>query len=245
MKNSRRASGFTLVELILAMFVGGLLMSAVYFTMISGQKSSAGVERKVAAQQDVRAALDIMAMEIGMASYNPNFALPSLIWVNPTTCTGAAANPQYKGIQAATPTAITVEMDIVENGNIQLADSNEIISYAYNDTTGNQFITRRVNCGTVDPFLGAAAGVPTGTKTVNVVNTAANILNGANVPAVFRYYDSAGLELYPDTTPANISNIRRIDITLAVQTEERDPSTNAFRQMIYSTSVLVRNHAIQ
>ena len=87
--------------------------------------------------------------------------------------------------------------------------------------------------------------MPAGTKTVNVVNTAANILNGANVPAVFRYYDSAGLELYPDTTPANISNIRRIDITLAVQTEERDPSTNAFRQMIYSTSVLVRNHAIQ
>ncbi len=31
---------------------------------------------------------------------------------------------------------------------------------------------------------------------------------------------------------------------LAVETEERDPSTNQFRQMIYSTSVLVRNHAI-
>ncbi len=62
------------MELLFALFVGGLLMSAVYLTMISGQKSSTGVERKVAAQQDVRAALDIMAMEIGMASYNPNFA---------------------------------------------------------------------------------------------------------------------------------------------------------------------------
>ncbi len=64
------------------------------------------------------------------------------------------------------------------------------------------------------------------------------------MPAIFRYYDSTGTELYPDTTPANIPNIRRIDITLAVETEEVDPSTNAARQMIYSTSVLVRNHAI-
>lgn len=176
----------------MALFVGGLLMSAVYFTMISGQKSSAGVERKVAAQQDVRAALDIMAMEIGMASYNPFFSLPSQIWINPTTCTGAAANPQYKGIQAATPTAITVEMDVVENGNIQKADSNEIISYSYDATAGNQYITRTVNCGTADPFLGAAAGAATGTKTVNVVNTAANIKNGASVPAIFRYYNSTG-----------------------------------------------------
>jgi len=245
MKNSRRAGGFTLVELILAMFVGGLLMSAVYFTMISGQKSSAGVERKVAAQQDVRAALDIMAMEIGMASYNPYFALPSQIWVNPTTCTGAANTPQYKGIQVATPTAITVEMDVVENGNIQKTDSSEIISYAYDDTQDNWYITRRVNCApTADPFLGAASGATTGTKTVNVVNTAANIKNGAGNTAVFRYYNSAGIELYPDTSPTDIPNIRRIDITLAVQTEEKDPSTNAYRQMIYSTSVLVRNHAI-
>jgi prepilin-type N-terminal cleavage/methylation domain-containing protein len=150
MKNLRRAGGFTLVELIMSLFVGGLLMSAVYMSMISGQKSSAGVERKVAAQQDVRAALDIMAMEISMGSYNPNFALPGQIWVNPATCTGAANNPQYKGIQVATPTAITVEMDVVENGTI--ADENEIISYAYNAVS--QTITRRVNCGPAEPFLG-------------------------------------------------------------------------------------------
>ncbi len=71
MKNLGRAAGFTIVEIILALFIGGVLMSAIYAVMISGQKSSAGVERKVAAQQDVRAALEIMAMEIGMASYNP------------------------------------------------------------------------------------------------------------------------------------------------------------------------------
>ena len=242
MKNLRRMSGFTLVEVTLALFVGGLLMSSVYFTMISGQRSSAGVERKVAAQQDVRAALDIMAMEIGMGSYNPNFALPGQIWVNPATCTGAASNPLYKGIQVATPMAITVEMDIVENGTI--ADANEIISYAYD--ADSHTITRRVNCGTAEPFLGGGTGAAAGTKTVNLINTDASapINNGNGVPAIFRYYHSNGTELYPGTTPADIPNIRRIDITLAAQTEEPDPSTNSHRKMIYSTSVLVRNHAI-
>ncbi len=109
----------------------------------------------------------------------------------------------------------------------------------------NQYITRSTNCGTVQPFLGGDAGVaPAGTRTVTVKNSSMGINNGAGNAAVFRYYDSGGTELYPDTTPANIPNIRRLDITLAVETEEKDPSTNQYRQMIYSTSVLVRNHAI-
>ena len=242
MKNLRRVGGFTLVELLSALFVGGVLMAAVYSTMISGQRSSAGIERKVAAQQDVRAALDIMAVEIGMASYNPNFALPSQIWVNPAACAGVSANPQYKGIQVAGPMGITVEMDIVENGSIQSADANEIIAYAYD--APNQTITRSVNCGPAGPFLGGGTGAVAGTRTVNLINSTAGTNNAHGVAAIFRYYGSGGNELYPDENPADISNIRRIDIALAVQTEDRDPGTNAFRQMIYSTSVLVRNHAL-
>ena len=244
-RNLRRIDGFTLTELILAIFIGALLLAAVYSAMISGQKSSAGVERKVAAQQDVRAALEIMAMEISMASYNPTFP-PGQIWVNPPIvsppCTGVSVNQGWKGIQEATPTSITVEMDIGETGIIG-DDNNEIIEYVY--VPAQQYITRSTNCGGAQPFLGdnpATAAV--GTRTVTVINNTAGINNGANNPAIFRYYDSTGTELYPDTTPANIPNIRRVDITLAVQTEQKDPSTNQYRQMIYSTTVLVRNHAI-
>jgi hypothetical protein len=79
---------------------------------------------------------------------------------------------------------------------------------------------------------------------VKAINSTAGINNGAGVAAIFRYYDSSGTELNPGTTPADMPKIRRVDITLAVETEERDPSTNQYRQMIYSTSVLVRNHAI-
>ena len=261
MENLRRAGGFTLVELTLALFVGGLLMSSVYLMAISGQKSAAGIERKVAAQQDVRAALDIMALEIGMASYNPFCALPGQIWVNPSTCTGLSANPQYKGIQAAGPMGITVEMDIASTGaNPNQEDGlisapNEIIAYAYNDAS--QTITRSASvklgdCGTAQSFLGGGTNAAAGTKTVNLVNndSTVGIKNGNDVYAIFRYYDSTGTgkELFPDTTQnlnlTDIPNIRRIDIALAVQTEFKDPSTRAYRQMIYSTSVFVRNHAI-
>jgi prepilin-type N-terminal cleavage/methylation domain-containing protein len=243
MKVLRGVGGFTLVELLLALFVGAVLMSAIYVTMISGQRSSAGVERKVAAQQDVRAALEIMAMEISMASYNPNF-IPG-IWTDGSTCAGASPNQAYKGIQEATATTITVEMDIGESNSIG-DNENEIIRYTYD--AANQFITRRTNCGTAQPFLGANPAAPAGTRTVRLINNTAGINNGPGhaTPAVFRYYDSNGTELYPyaGKNPGDIANIRRIDITLAVETEERDPATNAFRQMIYSTSVLVRNHAI-
>jgi len=244
MENLRRVGGFTFVEVIIALFIGGLLMSAVYLTMISGQKSSAGVERKVAAQQDVRAALDIMAMEIGMASYNTNFA-PGQIWRNPPTvsvpCTGTSLNQAWKGIQEATPTSITVEMDIGESGGIG-DNANEIIRYVYD--AANLYISRSTDCGTAQPFLGADSGAAAGTRTVRLINNTAGINNGAGLAGVFRYYDSNGTELYPGTTPANIPNIRRIDIALAVETEEVDPSTRGRRPMIYSTSVLVRNHAI-
>ncbi|MGD0624350.1 MAG: prepilin-type N-terminal cleavage/methylation domain-containing protein [Thermodesulfobacteriota bacterium] len=252
MKNLQRAEGFTMVEIILALFIGGVLMSAVYAVMISGQRSSAGVERKVAAQQDVRAALEIMAMEIGMASYNPFLATgiwlqgPSVPPDGSKDCI-IAGNQTYKGIQEAKPTSITVEMDIGSNGfgngSIAGADQNEVIRYDYD--AAKQYITRSTNCGTAQPFLGAdATTAPAGTRTVKAINSTAGINNGAGVAAIFRYYDSSGTELNPGTTPADMPKIRRVDITLAVETEERDPSTNQYRQMIYSTSVLVRNHAI-
>ena len=248
MERLRRADGFTLVELLMALFVGAVLLSAVYVAMISGQRSAAGVEKKVAAQQDVRAALEIMALEIGMASYNPNFQ-PGLWLRGPSVPPNAndcimVGDQTYKGIQEATPTAITVEMDIAENGNI--GDPNEVIRYSYN--VADQVITRSTNCGAAEAFLGANPGAPVGTRTVTLINNTAGINNGPNhgTAAVFRYYDSNGVELYPylGQDPTQVPNIRRIDITLAVQTEEMDAATGQFRQMIYSTSVLVRNHAI-
>ena len=66
-----KKNGFSLVELIIAVAVGLLIMTAVYAIINLAQSSSVSVGRKVVTQQDARSVLDLMAMEIRMASYNP------------------------------------------------------------------------------------------------------------------------------------------------------------------------------
>ena len=241
MKTNR---GFTLVELMITIAVTMLLLVAVYAAINSVQRSSAGIERKVAAQQDVKPALDLMAIEIGMASYNPTYT--SSIWVNPpggaSTCGATSATQTYKGIQEATANAISVEMDIrgTTDGSASdgaLGNPNETIRYNYVTGAANQYITRSTNCTAADlniPFLGDVAA---NTRAVRVINDTMGL-------SLFRYYDGAGTEIAATSLPASIPFIRRIEITLAVETEEIDPATKARRRLIYSTSVIPRNHAI-
>jgi hypothetical protein len=223
--------------------------------MNAGQQTSAGVERKVAAQQDVRAAMQIMGLDVSMASYNPHYA-PNIWHDLPgfgsmVQCT-ASGNQAFKGIREATPTAITLEMDIGES-NLVGDDQGEIIRYNYNHDGQNRFITREtVNCDNpraataVFPFLGDNAA-STRPRTVRVINRDpdSGIVNGHGQPAIFRYFNAIGpgVELYPGENAEDIPNIRRIDIILGVETDEVDPATKARKRMIYSTSVLVRNHS--
>ncbi|MFA5181909.1 MAG: prepilin-type N-terminal cleavage/methylation domain-containing protein [Syntrophales bacterium] len=231
MKNER---GFTLVEILVAMGLGTLMLMAIYLAVNSAQRSSTGIESKVVAQQDARGALDLMAMEIRMASFNPN--LTPNIWVNPATCAGAAASATYRGITAATANSISIEMDLNENSVI--GDPNEIISYNYD--VGNNYISRETNCGGAQPFLGDTTANQN-LKTVLVVN------NAAGVP-LFRYYDGTytaggvGTEIPAGSLPGRIPDIRRIEITLVVDTVNDDPNMGGKRRIIYSTSVLPRNH---
>jgi len=244
--------GVTLVELLVGMAVGMLLLGSIYMAVNVAQRSTSGIERKVTAQQDLKPALDLMAMEIGMASYNPTYT--SGLWLNPATC-AAATNQNYKGIQEATPNSITMEMDITDSactatdGTGAIGDCNEIIRYAYlTGTTDTLCITREtIRCASgalttsgAQSFLGAttadaASGNP---RTVRVIN------NTLGIP-VFRYYNESGVEIFPTAgDQTTIPNIRRIEITLVVETEDIDPNTQQRRRLIYSTSVIPRNHVI-
>ncbi|NPU86059.1 MAG: prepilin-type N-terminal cleavage/methylation domain-containing protein [Syntrophaceae bacterium] len=236
----RSRKGFTLIELLVTMTITVILMMAIYGAINSAQRSTQGIERKVTAQQDARAALELIAMEIRMASYNPNFV--TNIWVDPGNCFSTSGNQTYQGIQAATNNLITVEMDINENSvitNNTNTDPNETIAYVYD--AANQYVTRTTNCGTAQPFLGEtpASGRPRTVRVINDVNGNGVYDAGVDIP-IFRYFDGNGVEL--TSFPANIPNIRRIDITLAVETAEIDPMTNQRRRLVYSTSVTPRNH---
>ncbi|MDA8125328.1 MAG: prepilin-type N-terminal cleavage/methylation domain-containing protein [Deltaproteobacteria bacterium] len=232
----KKQAGFTLVEVLVAIVVGMIIIGVIYAGVIASQRFTVGVDRKVVAYQDARAVLDLMALEIQMASFNPNYTTD--LWRDPSNCTSQSGNQTYKGIQAATGSVLSIEADIDEkNGVLKVSPAtdpptnpNEIITYKFD--ADKQYITRNTGCGGDQAFLGdaPASGNPRG---VRVINTAA-------VP-VFRYFNAQGGEI---TTAAGIPDIARIDITLWVETEDVDPSTGQRRKMVYSTSVIPRNHVI-
>jgi prepilin-type N-terminal cleavage/methylation domain-containing protein len=251
--------GFTLVEILVTSAVSMILLGSIYMAVNSAQRHSMGIERKVAAQQDVRPSLELMAMEIRMASFNP--WLKTGNWVLPPGVTGActsAGNQAYLGIQEATDTSITVEMDVnslCSNNNIPscmttgAGNPNAVIRYNYD--MANQRMTRETNCGGAMPFLGdtAASGNPRTVLVVNDIDSDGIWEPATDVP-VFRYYDGSGALIAttgnpPSVPAASVPNIRRIEITIAAQTEDVDPNTKQRRSLIYSTSVIPRNHGPQ
>ncbi|HNU84701.1 MAG: hypothetical protein QM256_00885 [Pseudomonadota bacterium] len=227
--------GFTVVELAMAVAVGLVILAAILSAVVAGQRSASGIERRVTTGQDARIALEIMGAEIRMASYNPLYAAG--LWVTPADCRTAAEQGR-RGIQEATATAITVEMDLDPDG-LCGSSPNEIIRYAYDGPSGR--VTRetirctagrRTSSG-AQPFLGP---IPSNAavKTLRVVNGA--------VP-LFRYYDGSGAEVV--NLPAEVPRIRRIEIVLIVESADADPRTGQPRRIALSTSVVPKNHGVQ
>jgi type IV pilus assembly protein PilW len=63
--------GFTLVELLVAMAITGIVAGAIYTAFQSQQKSYLIQEQVAEMQQNLRAAMDIMVRDIRMAGYDP------------------------------------------------------------------------------------------------------------------------------------------------------------------------------
>lgn len=230
----KKKEGFTLIEVLLAVFISLVLLTSVYFAVTSAQRSTTGVEIKVAAQQDVRAILDVMALEIGMASYNPAYSLT--LW-GAQRGIREVANPTPPPTNVSMAYGLGVLMDLAGTG---ITSNLAGITYAYDP--GNQQITRDSGTGPV-AFLGDVSGSPRSVRVANEVNGNGVYDAGTDLP-VFRYFDTTGLEIPIGSLPGRIAEIRRIEITLAVETEDPDPNTRQRRRMIYTTSVIPRNHGI-
>jgi type IV pilus assembly protein PilW len=71
MKTINSCRGFTLVEVLIALAISGLLMTAVYVAFQSQQRSYLAQEQVAEVQQNIRAGVDFMVREIRMAGYDP------------------------------------------------------------------------------------------------------------------------------------------------------------------------------
>jgi type IV pilus assembly protein PilW len=125
----RSATGFTLMELMVAMGIGMVVLAAVTTTFMAQARFYNAQEQINEMQQNARGALDVITRELKMAGYKPNGG----------TFDGVTYNVSQLMIQA----------DLDGSGGISTnTNANEQITYGYDST--NKQITRTVGTGTVE-----------------------------------------------------------------------------------------------
>ena len=106
---TKKNRGFSLVELLLALFISSVMAAAIFNFFIAQNKSYSIQDQVTEMQQNIRAAINLMVKEIRMAGYDP---------------TGKA----NAGIVTASPDVITFTMDLNSDANCD--DFNEYITYS-------------------------------------------------------------------------------------------------------------------
>ena len=117
--------GFTLAELLVGLFVSGIVMTTILSAYYSQNKSYAVQDQLAAMVQNLRAAMDIMIRETRMAGYDP---------------TGTA----NAGIVVATATSLTITEDMNGDGSIT-GDESITYSLADSDADGDNDLERNSN----------------------------------------------------------------------------------------------------
>ena len=120
-------AGFTLVELLVALVISGVLMTAVYTTFQAQQNSYLAQEQVAEMQQNIRAGMDIMVSDLKMAGFR-------------------GSGSSSAGIQDAKGDAITFSYDLNEDGDTD--DAGENIGYdIYTSPTTGPFTLERASSG--------------------------------------------------------------------------------------------------
>jgi type IV pilus assembly protein PilW len=116
--------GFTLIELLVAMALGLVVLGAVLKVFVSQNRTNAAQQEVAYAQQNVRAAMDLMAREIRSAGYDPE-------------------DNGFEGIKTATSNSIRILSNL--SGDDEAGDPddpNEDVTYTVN---GSNQLTRAGN----------------------------------------------------------------------------------------------------
>jgi prepilin-type N-terminal cleavage/methylation domain-containing protein len=232
-RSKKENHGFTLIELLVAMALGLVVLGAVLRVFVSQNRTNAAQQEVAYAQQNVRAAMDLMAREIRGAGYNPTNA------------------GSFDGILAADGTYIRIQSDLNRDGDTNdpqfgepgyvaptapdETDPNEDITYAFDNLTllRGQRIVNPAAFSTASPGQWTA-------QEVTMVRDVTNLQFGY-VLVDGTVLDPPGAAL----TAAQRADVRTVIIHLGVRTENPDRDTGQFRVRNLMSRVRIRNMGFQ
>lgn len=249
-KRMSGASGFTLVEVTIAVLLFALVIGSIYEIYVRGERSQqVGIEL-AEASQNARSGVDLMARELRSAGYG----------IDPSSQPSIVTGSQYR---------VTFALDL--NGNRHI-DMGEVVTY-FLDPNANDplvagsnpydFVLRRLQ-GTVgdslaDPVSGHGEIVAYG-----LTQRTADNVTTKNVP-LFSYRNSAGTALetvagtvndaagafYGKTVsdanlgkpagPGKQSNVQSVIVNMVTETKQKNLDTGTYDRINIATSVEPRN----
>jgi type II secretory pathway component PulJ len=208
--------GVSLIENLVSLFLGSVIIVAVYGFYRMQLIQTMTQETKTATLEDSRGALDIIIRDLKNAG----------AWADgiPPAEVGGADDPNEdfdticNRVYLAGPDKIHVQMDLNGNGNCSDSEPRENVRYELTGPTstckGNKIIRRNGDCL-----------VPNVTTPVEGV--------------LFTYFDESGSQLgaYPP-----VDAIKRIRISFAVRAKNPDPKAKATVTSQLTSSVNLRNY---
>jgi prepilin-type N-terminal cleavage/methylation domain-containing protein len=147
----RQNKGITLIELLVALVIAGILIAAIYRTFIGQQKTYTVQEQVVDTQQNVRSGINRMMREIRMAGFGASMVLPGFT-VNGQTFNNVV-NPDTPVAGALTIVSATGSTTLALAG---IPASNMITVNSLTDSQGNTLFDtgdrRYISIGGVESY---------------------------------------------------------------------------------------------
>lgn len=177
----KKEKGLTLIELLIALVISGLLIAGLYRTFINQQKTYTIQEQVVDMQQNVRAAINRMMTEIRMAGFgNVSMVLPV------SYSTGTFNN--VLNLNTPTTGSLTIVSCVGETSALAVEGGigqNQITVSAFMDGQGNPLFNtgdkKYISIGGLETHM--ITSIDSGTKTIT--------LNGPLI-----YYHPVGVPVY-------------------------------------------------
>jgi type IV pilus assembly protein PilW len=135
--------GFSLIELMMAMAISGIVIGSIFMTYRSQQKSYTAQEQITETQQTLRASIAIMNTDIRMAGFDPSEDLDaSIITISTVNALTFTRDDGTGGLDTYSfsydPIYSTLDRAVNGSGNQTLAENIEAVGLAYAfDTDGN------------------------------------------------------------------------------------------------------------